>query len=162
MKKRTIIIVVAILFLIFGIYKFSRMLSPGSYPFAEEYELNYSEQQVKAAISKFKKDNSQYQVPKVTIENQGSFDLDDHQTKNPSYWFTAYFYFKKEDLIILTNTRPNGNSQTTFAFVSVNKGLNIGNWKNINDDFDYFENKKLKKQFEEKVLEKLKEILEKQ
>lgn len=160
MKKRTLAIIIIPIILLFGMYKFARMLSPGSYPFAEEYELNYSEAEVKMAIHKLKEKYPEYKTPKVSIENQNSFALPDHQTENPSYWYIAYFYMKKENSIFYTYTRSNGKNKTTFAFVSINNSLNIGNWKIINDDFGYFENRKLKKQFEENILAKLKLILQ--
>lgn len=133
--------------------------APGSYPYAEKYELNYSEEHVKTAINKFKEEYPEYTVPKVTINNQGSWDLPDGQSKEPAHWYEVYFYYKNEDKIIFTWTRPAGKNKTTIAFVSVNNGLNLGNWKMINKDFDSSENKKEKKEFEEKILNKIKERL---
>lgn len=133
--------------------------APGSYPYAEEYELNYSEEQVKTAINKFKQEHSEYLVPKVTINNQGSWDLIDEPTEDPAHWYKFYFYYKSENRIIFTWTRPAGKNKTTFAFVSINDGLNLGSWKDINKDFSRSENKEEKKKFEERILNKVKEKL---
>lgn len=134
--------------------------APGSYPYAEEYELNSSEDQVKVAINKFKEEHPEYIVPKVTINNQGSWDLTDGQSKEPNYWYGVYFYYKSENKIVFTWLRPVGKHKTTFAFVSINDGLNLGNWKDINKDFNRLENKEEKKKFEERILNKINQQLE--
>ncbi|MBN8786842.1 MAG: hypothetical protein J0I84_07120 [Terrimonas sp.] len=134
-------------------------LAPGSYPYAETYELSYSEEEVKTAINKFKQEHPEYIVPKVTINNQGSWDLPDGQSKEPTHWYGVYFYYRNENKIIFTWTRPAGKNKTTFAFVSINDGLNLGNWKRINKDFSRSENKEEKKKFEERILNKIKEKL---
>jgi hypothetical protein len=130
--------------------------APGSYPYAETYELNYSEEEVKTAINKFKQEHSEYIVPKVTIDGKATWDLIDEQSIEPNYWYIVYFYYPKENQIILTWTRPAEKGKTTFAFVSINKGLTLGNWKEINKDFSRLENKEEKKRFEERILSKIK------
>lgn len=152
---RVLNILIVILFLI----NISCSLAPGSYPYAEKYELNYSEEEVKTAINKFKTENSEYLVPKVTIENQGTWDLIDEPTKNPAYWFKFYFYYKAENQILLTWTRPAGKNKTIFAFVSINEGLNLGNWKDINKDFSSSLNKEEKVKFENRILKKIQQEL---
>ena len=72
-----------------------------------------------------------------------------------------YFYYKSENKILLTLTRSSSENKTTIYFVSINSGLDIGNWKEINRDFDESENEKQKKLFEERILNKIKTILEK-
>lgn len=131
-------------------------LAPGSYPYREEYELNCSEQQAKVAINKFKKEYPEYIVPKVTVDNQRFWDLIDEPTEDPAYWHKFYFYYKDENKIIFTWTRPTEENKTILAFVSINDGLNLGYWKDINKDFSRSENKEEKKKFEERVLNKIK------
>lgn len=133
--------------------------APGSYPYAETYELNYSEEEVKTAINKFKQEHTEYVVPKVTIDGKATWDLIDQQSKEPNHWYIVYFYYPKENQIILTWTRPAEKGKTTFAFVSINEGLTLGNWKEINKNFSRSENKEEKKKFEERILNKLKEKL---
>lgn len=134
-------------------------LASGSYPYAETYELNYSEEEVKTAINKFKHENSEYMVPKVTVDGKATWDLIDEQSKEPDHWYIVYFYYPKENKIILTWTRPAEKGKTTFAFVSINEGLILGNWKEINKDFSRSENKEEMKKFEERILNKIKEQL---
>jgi hypothetical protein len=130
--------------------------APGSYPYAETYELNYSEEEVKTAINKFKQEHSEYIVPKVTVDGVASWDLIDEQSKEPNHWYGVYFYYKNENKIIYTWTRSAEKGKTTFAFVSINNGLILGNWKRINKDFSRSENEKEKKKFEERILNKIK------
>lgn len=127
-------------------------VSPGSYPYAEEYELDYPLEEVKTAINKFKEEHSEFVVPKVTIENKGAWDLPDAQSQDNDQLYYFYFYYKSENKIVLTWIRPLGKNRTTFAFVSINDGLDIGNWKNINKDFSNSENREEKKKFETNIL----------
>jgi hypothetical protein len=159
MKNKKAIILAIIMLIAGGVIWFGYNFSPGSYPYAEEYELNFSEEQVKTAINKFKEEYPEYIVPKVTINNQGAWDLIDEPTEDPAYWYKFYFYYKDENKIIFTWTCPVGKNKTTFAFVSVNDGLNLGSWKDINKDFSRSENKEEKKKFEERILNKIKEKL---
>lgn len=134
--------------------------APGSYPNAETYELHYAENEVKEAIGKVKENNPNFLVPKVTINNQGSWDLLDEQTQDPPYWYKIYFYYKDENQILFTWIRPSGKNRTTFAFVSINNGLDIGNWKDINKDFEGSDNEEQKKKFEQRILNEVKRQLE--
>jgi len=129
----------------------------GSYPYAETYELKYPEEKVKTAINKFKQGHPEYVVPKVTIDGSATWYLIDEQSKEPNHWYVVYFYYPKENQIILTWTRPAEKGKTTFAFVSINDGLTLGNWKEINKDFSRSENKNEKKKFEERILSKIRE-----
>ncbi|HBK83762.1 MAG TPA: hypothetical protein DDZ41_09235 [Flavobacterium sp.] len=159
-NKKAIIILTIIILIVGGVIWFGYNFAPGSYPYAETYELNYSEEQVKTAINKFKQEHSEYIVPKVTINNQGSWDLPDGPSEEPPHWYyVVYFYYKNENKIIFTSTHPSGKNKTTLAFVSINDGLNLGSWKDINKDFSRSENKEEKKKFEERILNKIKEKL---
>lgn len=139
----------------------SCILSAGSYPYAERYELDYSEEEVKSAIERLKKEHLEFNPPTVTINNQGVHHLSDEKFGDPNpHWHSFYFYLKKENEILLTWTRTKSKNKTTFAFVSINKGLNIGNWELINDSFSRSENKEHLKRFEERILSKVKYYLE--
>lgn len=126
---------------------------PGSYPYAEKYELNYPEELVKKAIHEFKAEHPEYNVPNVTINNEGSFELPDEQTTNPAFWYLIYFYYKNENKIVFTWTRSSTKENCTFALVAINDGLNIGNWKEINKDFDRAKNSEEKRKFEALILQ---------
>jgi hypothetical protein len=144
-----------------GLYWLATLFSPGSYANAEQYKINFSEKRVKEAIVIFKTENPAYNVPAVTIQKQPALDLVDHQSANPGYWFSVYFYDKNENKIFHCWTRKGHNfDETTFAFDAVNDGLDLGNWKDINDDPGYSENKRLKRKFEKEILEPIQNILE--
>lgn len=143
------------------LYWIANLFSPGSYPHAERYEINFSEKHVKEAIVIFKSEHTSYNVPAVTIQMQPSSDLVDHQTADPGYWFSVYFYDRKENKIFHCWTHTgNKLDETTFAFHAVNDGLDIGNWKKINNDLGYSENKRMKAKFEKEILEPIQSILE--
>ena len=126
--------------------------APGSYPYAEEYEINAPESTLVDAIQEFKKNNPQYIVPDQT-------QLKDGRNDDKDYWYHIYFYYPKENQIIYSWTRPAEKGKTTFAFISINDGLALGNWKEINKDFSRSENTEQKKKFEERILNKIKDKL---
>jgi hypothetical protein len=160
MTKKRLIIIAIVLGGLFLLYKFADMFSPGSYGHAETYELNYSEDKVIEAINKLKNSDSGLIVPKVTIQNSGQWDLKDGKEEETEYWYKFYFYNKGKNQILFTWTRPSGQNTTTFAFVSVNDGLDLGHWKEVNDDFGSSENKEVLKSFEETILKRVKENLD--
>lgn len=127
--------------------------APGSYPYAEEYEINTNEQALIEFIQDFKKENPQFNVPEQTQLQDGRNDPNDH-------WNHIYFYYPEENQIVYAWTRSIDDKKTTFALVSINEGLTLGNWKDINNDFDRLENKEQKSKFEERILSKIKARVE--
>lgn len=125
--------------------------APGSYPYAEEYELNVNESDLIKAIQEFKKNNPQYDLPEQTQLTDGR-----KSEKGQDYWYHIYFYYKDENIIIKCWTRSIAKEKTTFAFIGSNQGLEFGNWKMINKDFSRSENEEEKKKFEERILNKIK------
>ena len=157
-KTQVFIVMVVVICTFLGCYKLVRMIAPGSYPFAEEYVLNYAESEVKAAINQLKQEDHSLLVPDVTINDTIVTALSDHQN---DHWYTFYFYLKDRKSIVLTYTRSAlEGKKTIFAFVGINEGLELGNWRNINDDFGFFENRRLKKESEERILNRIKQKLE--
>lgn len=150
--KWVILIIGGLVLISFGLFKLSTSFAPGSYPYAQTYELNFSEDKVIQSINKFKTDNPDYFVPKVKINNSGSFDLPDERKDNSDHWYHIYFYLKKENVIIYAWTRPLTKNKTTFAFVSINNGLSIGNWQDINHDLSSNENDRFIQIFETEIL----------
>ena len=136
------------------------MFDPGSYPHAEHYELNHPEDKVIEAINNLKTTDVKLIVPKVTIEGSGQWDLNDGKEKATDYWYKFYFYEKEANQILFTWTRPSGPNTTTFAFVAINNGLDLGHWNYVNEDFGFLENRKIKKNFEETLLRRIKENLD--
>lgn len=159
-SKKTIVVLVTVILVIGLVIWFGCNFAPGSYPYAEEYELSYSEEKVKSAITKFKEKHPEYRVPKVTINHKDTTDLADGQSNEPNGIYSVYFYYKDEDKILFTWIRPSGNEKTTLALVSINNGLDIGNWKDINKDFGSSENKGEKQKFEERILNDIKKELQ--
>jgi len=151
MKKYLLIAIVALTMLGVFIYG-AKLFSPGSYANAERYELFVNEIYLDSLIERFKNENPQYKVPVEVGLKDGRDNVPDQD-----YWFHTYFYFPKENKIIYAWTRPSGKQKTIFAFVSVNDGLILGHWKDINKDFGFFENREQKKIFEERILNKIKE-----
>ncbi len=103
-------------------------------------------------IQDFKKNNPHYIMPAET-------HLSDGRKNEPgqNYWYHIYFYDQDENEIIKCWTRPHGSKKTTFAFVGINQGLDLGNWKMINKDFSILENRNEKIKFEERILNKIKD-----
>jgi hypothetical protein len=129
---------------------FSCNFAPGSYPYAEKYKLRIKESELIAAIEKYKKNNPDYCVPPQTQLKDGRRDdPDDH-------WYHVYFYFKDENEILNTWVRQLDNETTSFAFVAINEGMQLGNWKLINKDFPRKENNLRKEKFEKRILDEIK------
>lgn len=129
------------------------MFSPGSYAKAEKYEINLPEKELIKIINEVKSENNELKLPvemrdvlKEGRMGYGQFD----------YWYHIYFYYSDKNQIINTWTRPHSKNTTSFAFVSVNDGLILGNWKDVNEHFFWWKNKPMKDEFEERVLSKIK------
>jgi hypothetical protein len=120
--------------------------APGSYPYAEIYEFDAKEDELIKIVSEFKKSNPNFILPEdINIKDGRSNDVSDH-------WYHIWFYYKEEDKIVYTWIRG-----SKFAFVSINEGSELGNWKRINKDFTQVENKKEKEKFEKLILNKIKD-----
>lgn len=143
-SKKNILKLGGVLLFLFLFYKLGNAFAPGSYPYAEHYEFNYSEQKVVEAIEIIKRENINLKVGKGWED-----------TNPTDHWNHIYFNFHNR--MLLTWLRSNGANNTTFAFVSI-KDEN-SNWKSINNDFGYFENQKIKKEFEKEIVEKIKKQL---
>lgn len=151
MKKVTLILgtMIAISGLLYWI---ARLLAPGSYPYAERYELHYPEKEVVQAVDSFKKATPQYKVPE-------RMKLKDGRSNNSDHWYHLYFYYQEEDQVVYAWIRPLGNSSTTLAFVAINYGQQLDNWKEINNDFSWADNSAQKRKFQDKILSEIKRIL---
>lgn len=162
MKKKTKIIIgfLIITLCVLLIYKFGEAFAPGSYPYAEVYKIDAPEENVIKAIKQFKTSHSEFIVPNVTIKKSGSFNLSESEgRKENSHWYLNYFYDKEEDQILLTWTRPSENNKTDLALVSINQGLDLGNWKEVNKEFEDAENEKIKTKFERLILLPIKHLI---
>ena len=145
MKRKNIYIIGGLILFLFFFYKLGSAFAPGSYPYAEHYELNYPEEKVIEAAENVRKENIYLHIGKGWEDK----DTTDH-------WHHIYFNFHNK--MLLTWTRTNGKNSTTFAFVRMQD--DNAEWKNLNNDFGYFENRKIKKALEEEILAKIKIKLE--
>ena len=127
--------------------------APGSYPYAEKYILNADEKELIAAIDFFKKDNPQFIVPQSAGLQDGRSSPDDH-------WYHIYFYYPEENEIVYTWVRLEEKGKAEFALISISEGLTSGKWKEINTGFSGAENAEQKKRFEDRILKKVKVILQ--
>ncbi len=162
MDKRNlkrILILAAIAATIGLVYNIAKLFSPGLYPYAERYVLPYSEENIKTIIKKIKRDNPEMQVPKVTIEGLGAWDLPDKPIKGPGSLSAFYFYYNHENQIIFTWTQSTSKNRTTLGLVSINNGLDIGHWRELNHDLSNSESETQKDLFEERILNKIRREL---
>ncbi|MCC7296956.1 MAG: hypothetical protein IT244_01380 [Bacteroidia bacterium] len=64
-------------------------------------------------------------------------------------------------IISIISAKPAENNKTDLALVSINQGLDIGNWKDVNKEFGDLENQKVKTKFEKSILSPIKLLLKK-
>lgn len=128
-------------------------LSPGSYPYAEKYEISSTESDVIKALEIFKTQHPQYAVPKEV-------GLVDGRSNEQDHWYHIYFYYPEENQVVYAWTRSIDGKRTTLALVSINEGLTLGNWKDLNDDFKGSDNENQKRKFESRIIKPLQTILE--
>jgi hypothetical protein len=150
MKKQTLTAIIICSSILITAVIAARLLSPGSYVYTEEYEVDLKESELIARLENFKLNNPRYNVPLEVGLVDGRRDSLDN-------WFHIYFYYHDTDQIVKTWTRPSGRTTTTVGFVGLNKGLILGNWKFINKDFDSSENSAQKLKFEQQILNQVKE-----
>ncbi len=142
MKKILYILITS--FLIF----ISCIFAPGSYPYAEIYEFDVSEEILINAAENFKKENPEY-----NLFNQERFK--DGKRNKKDHWYHIWFYYSQENKIVKCWIRNN-----EVAFVGLGDGMNLDNYKEVNKDFTRKENKAQKDKFEKLILNKIKEYLQ--
>ena len=122
-----------------------RYIAPGSYVYAEMYEFNVPEESLIAAFKNLKITSPEYIVPDTVYKDEQS-----------DYWFQFYFYYPEKKQIVHFWTRPRERKLTEVGFVGINDGLQLGNWKTVNEDYSRKENKAVKREFQKRILDKLK------
>ncbi len=145
MGRKYLYIIVGLILFLFLFYQLGKALAPGNYAYSEQYELNYPEGKVIEAAEKVREKNVYLHI------GEGWEDKD-----STDHWHHIYFNFHNR--MLLTWTRPNGKNNTTFAFVSM-QDQNF-QWKDLNNDFGFFENRKIKEALEVEILAKIKIELE--
>jgi len=134
-------------------------IAAGSYPFAERYDIYASEKLLITAVVNFKKHHPEFNVPNTITLKGNPTNLKDGHNGKDDYWCHIYFYYPDNDQIINSWIRSADNEKTTFALVSINQGLEIGNWKKINNDLNGIENEFQKKKFEKIIINGIKKEL---
>ena len=76
------------------------------------------------------------------------------------FWYHIYFYYPDKNQIVNTWTRPHTKTTTSFAFVSINDGLVLGNWKNVNEYFLWWKNRPIDDEFEKRILKLIRARIE--
>ncbi|MFI8606039.1 hypothetical protein ACIGCP_16350 [Cellulophaga baltica] len=141
MIQRIIIIIVLIIMT-------SCNLSAGSYPNAEIYLIRLPEEELISKINYFKEKNIEFKVP-------SSLGLADGKSSPNDHWHNFYFKNPTNNQIIKTWVRKNTKKTSKFAFISIKDDSTLGNWKNINKDFDTKKNKEIIQQFESIIIKKI-------
>ncbi len=156
MKSRPLkisILASALALLLFILYYIAWMLAPGSYPRAEKYTFSIPEDSLIRIIEEVKKESPELNLDtSVKVPNGGNFELEDGRK---SYWYSIYFFYSDKQEIIHTWTRPIDNNSTTFAFVGINSGLTLGNWRTVNSSFWWWQSDSDIEEFERRILTKI-------
>jgi len=150
LKRRVLILLTLNAVIIFSGCSY---FAAGSYPFSEKYLIDTTEEAVIKAVNTFKAEHGSYVAPKY---------LEDGRKDSSDYWYHIYFYLPEEKIIVYCWTRPETKKETGFAFVGINEGTGLANWKDINKDFSSEDNKRYLKIFEKRLLEPINLILRKQ
>lgn len=125
------------------------LISAGSYSYAEKYRYKTSEESLIHILKSLKESD-------ITLSPPQEFGFKDGRHDSADYWYFIYFHDEKRGEIILTWVRSSNNTAyTDFAFVGVKKDADLGNWKNINKDFDKSENKIRKEEFKALILNRI-------
>lgn len=159
MKKRVLLITIGIIAVAYFLYFIAWIIAPGSYPKAEIYELETTENILISIISDLKSKEPTIGLNTDSITNPTG--LIDGRSQETGHWYHIYFYDSESDEIIHTWIRTKSESTVSFAFVGINKGLNLGNWTDANESFWWWKNKPMKLQFEKRILSKIKTELNK-
>lgn len=118
---------------------------PGSYPYAQMFSYEISEDSLISMLIALKASDPSFDVPELE---------DGHKVKD-DYWYKFYFYNASAKDTYFFWVRGKGIYKAEIGFVSVNKGRGFGNWKDINKDFDSKENETKILEFRTAILNKL-------
>lgn len=146
-KKYFILILLIILHSCKDVNKFSA----GSYPYAEVFEIPFPKESVIHKIDSVKI-NEKLQVPPFEWAGKETL-LKDKTLKNG--YFVFYIFLEKRKQIIYSYVKETASNKTKIGLISVQNGLTLGNWKEVNKDLSEEENEQLKDLFKEKIISKI-------
>jgi len=146
-KYKILIILVFVLILV-AVRMSANLFLGGSYSYAEQYEFDVNNATLIRAVKRLKNENPNYKMPDSLTINDSSY--------MGKYHF--YIYYSKENEIVhcFIMDRIDNPNKTSIYLDGINKGLVLGSWKVVNSDYDKSENLKIKEEFKERVLNKLK------
>jgi len=141
-------LIIGCFFILIILYIGAKYIVPsGNYSYAEIYEFNIKETQLIKIVEDFKQKNPQYIVP---IEK-----LKDGKKDSSDYYYGVYSYYSSENNIIYFFIGSSDKGKAQIGLVSINDGLTLGHWRDVNKDFSHSENKEVKKVFEQRILNNL-------
>lgn len=123
----------------------------GSYTHVQTWTFKVKESELIKIINEIKKEHPELEPPNVTYPTSG----------RNGYWYDFLFYYSDTKQDIQTWTRPERDSlSTTFAFVAVFPHIDATTQlkdmkmdrREINHDFDYWENRREIKKFENTIV----------
>jgi len=157
-KKKIALWILIVMTSMLVIYYLGWSFAPGSYARAEIYELEVSEETLLRIIESVKNENPSIRLKeKVGISENNKFYLREGRQDENDFWYSIYFFYPEKTQIVKTWTRPKTKTTTNFAFVGINQGLILGNWKDVNESFLWWKNRPAKNEFEDRILKRIKE-----
>jgi hypothetical protein len=121
----------------------------GNSGFEEQYKFNVQKNLLIKVVEDFKTKNKGF----IPVSKYGATDYLDTMSTH----FVAYIYYPNEDEIVCfyVANNPDYPYESYIDLLSVNNGLKQPQYKAVNKDFDRTENLKIKKDFQERFLNKL-------
>jgi hypothetical protein len=149
MKNKSIITIV-FLIICFGVLAFlGGMLGAGPNGYAQQYEFDVNRIELINAIERVKSEST------VSSSRQNDTNKDSYDTLTGQFNVDFYYWDKSTVVYFFINEKDGNTNKSIVNLVSVNEGFQQ-NYKMINRDFDGKENLKVKTDFEERVLKRLK------
>lgn len=161
LKKKTILIIgiisISVSIVVFGFIVIADNFLPlGSQRFTEFYKFHSTEMNLINAVEKFEVKNPDYLLPDTVYLPSGQkIHMNKIQRDTNLYAYFFYLYDSNKNQIIVFYIRQQSEASCTLGFIGVNQGLTLGNCKIVNDNINSEDNRELKKEFEENILDKL-------
>lgn len=127
-------------------------ISAGSYPYAEVFEIKFPKEDVVNKIDSVKMKEG-LQVPPFEWAGKETL-LKDKTLKNGYSIF--YIFLKETNQIMCFYIRADGSDETRVGLISIQNGLSLGNWKEVNKDLSKEESEQFEELFKEKIISKIK------
>lgn len=121
----------------------------GSYPYAESWTINASEQETLEAIKNIKQESPLLQPP----DQRALVPVRDSAT---GYWAYVDFYYADTKEVVHAWTREGSEpNTTTFAFVSISRLNDPTDSRLINKDFWYVANRRQINRFKSRIVDRI-------